>query len=135
MKKTKRIVNILAIVYLIFALLLVFNVLNRDFFISLFNQRNLEGFYATLFFIGAFLLALELIVEALHLKAVARDRQLDEMKITELKAKLYDQRQEFRDLRTGQPDYTTDANVGQTTYPPTDDSENQPPFPNDRNRL
>lgn len=121
MKSAKKIVNILAISYLIFAALIVFNILNRSFFINLFNQQNLEGFYTVLFMIGCVLLLLELVTEALYIRSLKRENQLAQLKINELKAKLYDQKLEYRDIRTTpeepMPEPEPAPNVARTIHP------------------
>lgn len=105
----KRIINIVAMVYLLLALLFVFSPATRDTFASALGLNttvtvgnpnsayNLATFYNTLFVVGLVLLGLQLIVENLNSLSLHRDIARHENKINELKAKLYDHQMEQRD--------------------------------------
>lgn len=91
MEMIKKIVNILVMVYLVLALLLYLDILNI-------GQQTNPGFYTNFFLAGGLLLLLELIVENIYIMAVKRQHLPYQNKINELKASLYDQKQETQDL-------------------------------------
>ena len=105
----KRIINIVAMVYLLLALLFVFSPATRDTFASALGLNtastignpnsayDLATFYNTLFITGLILLGLHLLFENLYSLGLHRDITRHENKINELKAKLYDHQLEQRD--------------------------------------
>jgi len=76
--------------YVLFALMLIFNVLNRAFFLDLFNLENMEGVYKGLFLVGIVLLAMQVISEQVYNSSLNSRLAKAEQQITDLKAKLYD---------------------------------------------
>jgi hypothetical protein len=139
----KRIVNIVAMVYLLLALLFVFSPATRDTFASAMGLNtastignpssayNLATFYNTLFIIGLVLLGLELLVENLHTLGLHRDISRHEGKVNELKAKLYDHQMEQRDRELQQRSVTTSTVVtpAPVTPAPAASASPSPMFP------
>ncbi|MBF9236468.1 hypothetical protein I2I05_03575 [Hymenobacter sp. BT683] len=93
----KRIVTVAVMVYLLLALLFILapavrtSVMGMGTGLSELAQES--AFYRTLFIIGAIILALHLVTENLDSVMLRRSVSQHEMKINELKAKLYDQQQ------------------------------------------
>ncbi|GGF05756.1 hypothetical protein [Hymenobacter cavernae] len=135
----KRIVNVVAMVYLLLALLFVFSPATRDTFASALGLNtagtignpdsayNLATFYNTLFITGLVLLALELLVENVHNLGLHRDISRHESKVNELKAKLYDHQMEQRDRELQQRSVTA-APVA-APAPTTTPASHSPMFP------
>ncbi|OUJ71619.1 hypothetical protein [Hymenobacter crusticola] len=126
----KRIINIVAMVYLLLALLFVFSPATRDTFASALGLNtastignpdsayHLATFYNTLFIIGLVLLGLELLAENVNSLALQRDITRHENKINELKAKLYDHQMEQRDRDLQRRSVTTPPTVEPTSHSP-----------------
>ena len=124
MEALKRILNILSGLFLLLALLIIFDILNRTYFITTFNLVNLEGTYRALLLVAVVLLALQLLVHALHTASLKADIRRCNLKINELKADLYDKRvvtkQRERDAQVAvDPHAGFTAPVSQTGTPPT----------------
>jgi hypothetical protein len=91
----KRIVTVAVMVYLLLALLFILapavrtSVMGMGSGLSALEQER--QFYYTLFIVGAVLLAVHLITENMDSVLLRRSVSQHEMKINELKAKLYDQ--------------------------------------------
>jgi hypothetical protein len=115
MEGIKKFVNILVMLYLVAAALIYLGILNV-------GQESNPGFYTTFFLVGGFLMLLELIVENLYIMTLKRGHVHTQQKINELKATLYDHKQEIQDIRNRQaeeaaaiPKATTTATA---TVPP-----------------
>ena len=92
MEGIKKIVNVLVMIYLVAAALIYLKILNV-------GQDTTPGFYTTFFVVGGILMLLELIVENLYIMTLRRGHLHNQQKINELKASLYDHKQEIQDLR------------------------------------
>jgi hypothetical protein len=92
MEGIKKFVNILVMLYLVAAALIYLGILNV-------GQESNPGFYTTFFLVGGILMLLELIVENLYIASLKRGFGQTQQKINELKANLYDHKQEIQDLR------------------------------------
>jgi hypothetical protein len=92
MEGIKKFVNILVMLYLVAAVLIFLRILDL-------GQDNNPSFYPTLFQVSGILLLLELIVENLYLATLKRGHGQTQQKINELKASLYDHKQEIQELR------------------------------------
>jgi hypothetical protein len=86
----RKILYFLIGLYVLFALMLIFNILNRAFFLELFNLENMEGVYKGLFLVGIVLLAFQVISEQIYNSSLNSRLAKAEKQITDLKAKLYD---------------------------------------------
>ena len=131
----KRIVTVAAMVYLLLALLFLLapavrtSVMGMGTGLSVLEQER--QFYYTMFVIGAIVLAVHLVTENLDSMLLRRSVSQQEMKVNELKAKLYDQQQ-----RTGAPvltptSRTIDGRLTDAPQPGSRTPENlpRPPFP------
>ena len=123
MEALKRILNILSGLFVLLALLIIFDILNRTYFITTFNLVNLEGTYRALLLVAVVLLALQLLVHALHAASLKADNRRANLKINELKADLYDKRvvtkQRERDAQMAEPHAGYTMPAAPTTTPPT----------------
>src|SRR3712207_1010669 len=95
MEGIKKFVNILVMLYLVAAVLIYLGILNV-------GQDTTPGFYTTFFLVGGGLMLLELIVENLYIMTLKRGYGHTQQKINELKASLYDHKQEIQALRNRQ---------------------------------
>jgi ABC-type transport system involved in cytochrome bd biosynthesis fused ATPase/permease subunit len=102
MEGIKKIVNVLVMLYLVAGTLIYFKILNV-------GQDTTPGFYTTFFVVGGILMLLELIVENLYIMTLKRGHMHNQQKINDLKASLYDHKQEIQDLRTQQAESATSA--------------------------
>lgn len=94
METLKKIINMAAMVYLVVAALIYLNILNIG--------QSEPGFYTTFFVIGGIIMLLLLIIENLYEMSLKRGYTQYQHKINELKANLYDQKQELQDLKNRQ---------------------------------
>ena len=108
----KRLVTVLVMVYLLLVLLLILSPGSRDGLMSVTTGNDSTSFYYALFVMGAVLLTLQLITENLDSVLLRRDVALREGKINELKARLYDQQLEQRNVVVGAA-----ARTGTTVHP------------------
>jgi hypothetical protein len=95
MEGIKKIVNILVMLYLVAAALFYLGILDV-------GQESNPGFYTNFFLAGGVLMLLELIVENLYIMTLRRGHVHTQQKINELKATLYDHKQEIQDIRNRQ---------------------------------
>ncbi len=93
MQTLRKLVLLLAMVYFLFLVLVITNLVSVDFLDDQFSHFNRDNFYKVMMLIGAGLLALALAVEQSHAAFLHRRvTQLDKQ-VNELKAQLYDQKQ------------------------------------------
>ena len=100
MENFKNIVNILVVLYLVFAALVLFDIVGVTYYDANFTRFNPENFFYILFIIGAFIMLLKLITDLLYTAALKRERAQDHTKINKLKAEIYDLKQEVRTSTT-----------------------------------
>jgi type III secretory pathway component EscU len=110
METLKKIVNILVMIYLVLAVLIYLDILNL-------GQNTNPGFYTNFFVAGGFLMLLELIVENIYIMTVKRGFVHHQNKINELKASLYDQKQELQDLKNKHTEEITAIKAAQVQHP------------------
>lgn len=94
MEAIKKFVNVVVILYLIAATLIYLDVLKI-------GQDTNPNFNTTFYIIGGVILLLELLVENLYITTLKREHVHGQRKINELKALLYDQKQEMQQYRSG----------------------------------
>lgn len=92
MEMLKKVINILAMVYLIVVFLFLLRILSVSKFVALFDMAHDAAFYNRLLWVGAVLLLAELLIENAYIASLKRGLELEHRQITELKAQLYDQR-------------------------------------------
>jgi hypothetical protein len=112
MEGIKKIVNILVMLYLVAAVLIYLRILDV-------GQASNPGFYTGFFLVGGVLMLLELIVENIYIATLKRGHVQTQQKINELKASLYDHKQEIQDIRTRQAEEAAAASAAaaRTTTP------------------
>ena len=93
----RRIVTVAVMVYLLLALLFVVTAGARDAMMALTGNHNPTDFWYVMTLIGAGLMLLLLLTENAHAVSIRRDVARHELKVNELKAKLYDHQLEQRD--------------------------------------
>lgn len=102
----KKIVNVIVMLYLVAAVLIYLDVLNV-------GQDTNSNFYPSFFLAGGIIMLLELIIENLYIVSLRRGHVHTQNKINELKALLYDHKQELQDIRKKK----VDDHVTVTTVP------------------
>jgi hypothetical protein len=104
----RRIITVAVMVYLLLALLFAVTTGARDAMMGITGNSNPAEFWYVMALIGAGLLLLQLLTENAYTVAIRRDITRHELKVNELKAKLYDQQLEQR---------AVDTRPGGTTVP------------------
>ncbi len=107
----KKLVNVVVMLYLIAAVLIYFDVLNV-------GQNTNPIFYPNFFLAGGIIMLVELITENLYIMTLKRGHVHTQNKINELKALLYDHKQEIQDIRKKKADDHI-ANTSVTSAPVT----------------
>jgi len=112
METIKKTVNILVMIYLVLALLIYLDILNI-------GQNTNPGFYTNFFLAGGLLMLLELVTENIYILFLKRSHVKQyQNKINELKASLYDQKQETQDLIKKHNEELAIARANQNATPP-----------------
>ncbi|GAB3828805.1 hypothetical protein [Hymenobacter jeollabukensis] len=93
----RRIATVAVMVYLLLALLFIITAGARDAMMALTGNQDPASFWYVMTLIGAALLLLLLLTENAYNVAMRRDISRHELKVNELKAKLYDHQLEQRD--------------------------------------
>ncbi len=93
MDAVKKFVNVVVMLYLIAATLIYLDVLKV-------GQDNNPNFNTTFYLIGGVILLLELLVENLYIATLKREHTHKDRKVNELKALLYDQKQEMQQYKS-----------------------------------
>lgn len=93
----RRFITVVVMVYLLLALLFVITGGARDAMMALTGNNNPADFWYVMTLIGAALLLVLLLVENVHTVGIRRDITRHELKVNELKAKLYDQQLDQRE--------------------------------------
>jgi len=106
----KKIVNILVMIYLVLAILIYLDILNI-------GQNTNPGFYTNFFIAGGILMLLELLAENIYIMTLKRGFGHYQNKINELKATLYDHKQELQDLKNKHNDEIAAIRASQVQHP------------------
>lgn len=102
MEAIKKFVNVVVMLYLIAATLIYLDVLKV-------GQDSNPNFNTTFYIIGGVILLLEMLVENLYITTLKREHVHGQRKVNELKALLYDQKQEMQQYKSGR---ISDAHPG-----------------------
>lgn len=94
MEILRKLVNFAALLFILIAALVLFNIIGVTYLDGNFTNFNPENFYYAMFAIATILLVLYLLVTNLHTLTLKRNLTLAENRINELKAKLYDHKVE-----------------------------------------
>ena len=104
MEAIKKFVNVVALLYLVAATLIYLDVLKV-------GQDSNPNFNTTFYIIGGVILLLELLAENLYIATLKREHVHKDRKVNELKALLYDQKQEMQQYKSSR---TSDVQPGTT---------------------
>lgn len=94
MEGLRKFVNILVLVFLVYAVLVLLNVISTEYLDATFTSFSPENYYKVIFGIAAGFLLLYLVVSNLSILALKRERNLLNNRINELKATLYDRKED-----------------------------------------
>ena len=108
MEALRKFTNFLVLLFLIFAVLVLLNVISTEYLDATFTSFSPENYYKTIFGIAAALLLVYLLVSNVSILALKKDRNILNNRINELKANLYDKkedmvRQQTRENRPAAP--------------------------------
>ena len=109
MEALRKFINILVLLFLVFALLVLLNIISTPYLDETFTNFSPEQYYRTIFGITAGFLLVYLLVSNMSILALKRERNVLSNKVNELKANLYDkkvgdareQSRENRPMQTG----------------------------------
>lgn len=102
MEALRKILNILVLLFIVFAVLVLVDIISLEYLDATLTRFSPENFLKAVFGIGAGLLLVQLIVSNLNVLALKRERTLLSNRINELKANLYDKKvHEARENRPG----------------------------------
>ena len=115
MEALRKILNILVLLFILFAVLVLVNIISLEYLDSTLTNFNPENFLMTVFGIAAGLLLIQLIVSNLNILALKRDRNVLNNRVNELKANLYDKK--VHEARENRP-AGTDSSRPAPIFPP-----------------
>jgi hypothetical protein len=95
METLRKFVNIVVLLFLVYAVLVLLNVISTPYLDETFTNFSPENYYKTIFGIAAGLLLLYLLISNMSILALKRERTVLNNRINELKANLYDKRTEI----------------------------------------
>jgi amino acid transporter len=105
MEALRKFVNILVLLFLIFTMLILLNIISVEYLDSTLTNFNPENFFKTVFGIAGGVLLLLLAVSNMSILALRRSNAVLNNKVNELKASLYDKKtNQIRDNRPLDPD-------------------------------
>ncbi|RYZ22721.1 MAG: hypothetical protein EOP49_46440 [Sphingobacteriales bacterium] len=123
----RRSLYIISGVFTLICLLLLLNIVSREFFLQNFGMVNIESVYNTLLVIALVLLVSMMLVHGMTTAALRTDLQRAENRANDLKARLYDQKHEQMDRQAAQ----RMNNTQQTNNLPSDNQRIDPFSPGD----
>jgi amino acid transporter len=107
MEILRKFVNILVLLFLIFTMLVLLNIISTEYLDSTLTNFNPENFFKTVFGIAGGILLLLLIISNMSLLALKRSNSVLNNRVNELKANLYDKKtNQHRDSRPMDPNST-----------------------------
>ena len=102
MEGLRKFANILVLAFLVYALLVLLNVISTPYLDETFTNFSPENYYKVIFGIASGLLLLYLLISNMNILALKRERIMLNNRINELKANLYDRRMEDTRDQTSQ---------------------------------
>lgn len=96
MKALKAVLDLSVLAYTVFIVLLLTTVLNENTLFDIDSENQALTLYKILAAAGCVLMLIRLLANHLHIADMKYDRHQAQLKINNLKADLYDKRQEFR---------------------------------------
>ena len=115
MEALRKILNILVLLFIVFAVLVLTDIISLEYLDTTLTRFSPENFLKTVFGIGAGLLLVQLIVSNLNVLALNRERLQLNNRINELKANLYDKK--VHEARENRP-AGTDSGRPTPIFPP-----------------
>lgn len=92
MEALRKFANIVVLLFLVFAVLVLLNIISTEYLDSTFTSFNPENYYKTIFGLASGLLLVYLLVSNFSILALKRERTVLNNRINELKANLYDKK-------------------------------------------
>ncbi|WP_299826162.1 hypothetical protein [uncultured Pontibacter sp.] len=96
MRALKSILRLFVIGYIVFTVLLLTTILNENTVFDIRTEEQVLLLYKTLVAVGGVLMLAKVVVNRLYIADLKHEQHLAQLKINELKADLYEKRQEFR---------------------------------------
>jgi hypothetical protein len=96
MKTLKTLTDVIVFCYAMFIALLLTSLLDQNAIFHVSTEQQILALYKTLGAVGAGLMLVKLFVGKLYIASLKYDRHMAQVKINELKADLYERKQEFR---------------------------------------
>ena len=96
MKALKAILDFLVLAYIVFTVLLLTGVINENTIFQISTEEQVLTLYKVIVAAGGVLMFSKLLVSRLYIADLKHEQHLAQLKINELKADLYEKRQEFR---------------------------------------
>jgi hypothetical protein len=119
MESLRKFANIIILLFLIYALLVLLNVISTPYLDETLTSFNPENYYKTIFGIASGLLLVYLLISNMSILALKRERSNLNNRINELKAELYDRRAEdTRDLTSQTRPATNPLSKPDPIFPP-----------------
>ncbi|PRY07878.1 hypothetical protein CLV24_12268 [Pontibacter ummariensis] len=96
MRALKAILDLLVLAYVVFTVLLLTSVLNENTIFNISTENQVLDLYKIIAAVGGVLMLARLLVSRVHVAGLKHEQHMAQLKINELKADLYEKRQEFR---------------------------------------
>src|SRR5690606_9172712 len=96
MKELKTLSDVIVFCYAVFIALLLSNLLDHKTIFEIATEEQALTLYKTLGAVGAGLMLVKLLIGKLYITSLKYDRHMAQVKINELKADLYERKQEYR---------------------------------------
>ncbi|MCP2045597.1 hypothetical protein [Pontibacter sp. HSC-36F09] len=96
MKELKTLSDVVVFCYALFIALLLTNLLDYKTIFEIATEEQALTLYKTLGAVGAGLMLIKLLIGKLYITSLKYDRHMAQVKINELKADLYERKQEYR---------------------------------------
>ncbi|MDO6392464.1 hypothetical protein Q4E40_20180 [Pontibacter sp. BT731] len=96
MKELKTLSDVVVFCYAVFIALLLTNLLDHKAIFEIATEEQALALYKALGAVGAGLMLVKLLIGKLYITSLKYDRHMAQVKINELKADLYERKQEYR---------------------------------------
>ncbi|WP_347157819.1 hypothetical protein [Pontibacter chitinilyticus] len=88
--------NVVTLAYVVLAILLLTSLMKENFMFNVSTEAQVLAFYKMLLGVGAGIFVAKLVVSSLYIAGIRYEQHQAQLKINELKADLYEKRQDFR---------------------------------------
>ncbi|WP_242920766.1 hypothetical protein [Pontibacter liquoris] len=96
MKTLNAILNVVVLAYVVLAILLLTTAVKESDLFDITTPQQVLSFYKILLAVGGGIMLTKLLVNSLYISGIRYEQHQAQLKINELKADLYEKRQEFR---------------------------------------